>query len=500
MTNHATIVGFTLSNGCTAAEGEGTFFDSRYAGIVAVDGCTVRTCKIVGNKAGTYGGGGAVRDSTVISCYFAANSARTGAGGLGVVGSVVELTTAMFNRSELWGGGGIQVSGPGSLGISRIVSCSIVSNCGRAVAGLNCWGHTFISNCFVAYNTTMTATSGTGGIGMDRSNVMVVSSQVVHNKGGSCGGLRLEDDCDVLDSLVLENSANTAGGLWLPFNKRNMYVNNCSVTSNQCTGSGGGILNQGTALIISNVISGNVAAQYGGGIDTWYAGTISNCLITGNKATGGTSYGGQGGGVSVHSGGQIIHCIVSGNETQPAYDGNQAARGGGVYVVGDGHVDNCLVVGNGAYSRSSYGGGISSPDDSAVIQSCTIVDNYARDEGGGAAGGKIRNTIVCNNTCLISSQPNYNGGSFVYSCTYPMPSGAGNISNAPLMGTDYHLLPGSPCINVGTNAYVTWDTDLAGAPRIINVIVDMGAYEAIPEGGSFVFVLAALVCGWRRHR
>jgi hypothetical protein len=302
-----------------------------------------------------------------------------------------------------------------------------------------------------------------------------------------------------VDSIVEHNSAaGTAGGVWLPYGDRDMLVRNCTISSNICNGSGGGVFNMGTALFISNVISGNTAVEHGGGVDTWYAGTFSNCLITGNKTTGGTSAGGQGGGVSMHSGGELIHCIIADNITAPAYDGNQAARGGGVSIIGAGEVNNCLIVGNRAEYRSSYGGGISSPDNSALIQSCTIVNNYARDEGGGVAGGKIRNSILYNNTCLISSQPNYRGGSFAYSCTHPLPSGAGNISNAPLMGTDYHLLPGSPCIDAGTNAYVSWETDLSGAPRIINVIVDMGAYEALPEGGAIAAVLVVVGCMYRK--
>jgi len=42
---------------------------------------------------------------------------------------------------------------------------------------------------------------------------------------------------------------------------------------------------------------------------------------------------------------------------------------------------------------------------------------------------------------------------------------------------DYRLQENSPCINKGNNAYVTWDFDLDGNPRIWDNTVDMGAYE-----------------------
>ncbi|MBR0226602.1 MAG: fibronectin type III domain-containing protein, partial [Thermoguttaceae bacterium] len=43
---------------------------------------------------------------------------------------------------------------------------------------------------------------------------------------------------------------------------------------------------------------------------------------------------------------------------------------------------------------------------------------------------------------------------------------------------DYTLATGSQAINRGDNAYVTTQTDLAGAPRIIGGTVDLGAYES----------------------
>ena len=64
--------------------------------------------------------------------------------------------------------------------------------------------------------------------------------------------------------------------------------------------------------------------------------------------------------------------------------------------------------------------------------------------------------------------------------------GVGNIDLDPLFvdpdNDDYHLQPGSPCINLGTNAPPGGLplTDLDGNPRVICGVVDMGAYEA-PE-------------------
>jgi len=60
-------------------------------------------------------------------------------------------------------------------------------------------------------------------------------------------------------------------------------------------------------------------------------------------------------------------------------------------------------------------------------------------------------------------------------------TGEGNINANPLFAdTDGRLSPGSPCIDAGDNSAVTSWTDLDGNPRIVNDIVDMGAFEANP--------------------
>jgi hypothetical protein len=47
---------------------------------------------------------------------------------------------------------------------------------------------------------------------------------------------------------------------------------------------------------------------------------------------------------------------------------------------------------------------------------------------------------------------------------------------------DYHLQPGSPCIDAGNRNYIAEpnETDLDGNPRIVGDIIDMGAYEYNP--------------------
>lgn len=64
----------------------------------------------------------------------------------------------------------------------------------------------------------------------------------------------------------------------------------------------------------------------------------------------------------------------------------------------------------------------------------------------------------------------------------------GNISVDPLLVAG-HLLPGSPCINVGDNGVVTAITDTDGEARLAEGTVDIGADEFHPPiaHGTLVF-------------
>jgi len=42
---------------------------------------------------------------------------------------------------------------------------------------------------------------------------------------------------------------------------------------------------------------------------------------------------------------------------------------------------------------------------------------------------------------------------------------------------NFRLQPGSPAVNAGNNAANTSSTDLAGNTRVVNSVIDMGAYE-----------------------
>ncbi|MEM7393051.1 MAG: choice-of-anchor Q domain-containing protein, partial [Verrucomicrobiota bacterium] len=242
--------------------------------------------------------------------------------------------------------------------------------------------------------------------------------------------------------------------------------------------AGGGLHAVGASVISNCMVVGNRAGGYGGGARLGAQTRMVNCTLRNNHAT---FY--FGGGVI---GGRLDNCIIRDNvsnhegggaENSTLYDclliDNRTLQGNGGGANG-GSLFNCLVRGNHAAGR---GGGVQG----GAHDNCTIVDNTAGDLGGGVYNGSFRNCIVYENRA--SSGSNYLGSSvFSFSCTAPLPGGEGNITGAPLFidtnSLNYRLRPTSPCIHAGTNQiWMAGATDLDGRPRIVEGVVDMGAYE-----------------------
>jgi hypothetical protein len=161
-------------------------------------------------------------------------------------------------------------------------------------------------------------------------------------------------------------------------------------------------------------------------------------------------------------------------------------------------VTNCIFVGNTASTTQGGGGGmINLFTSNPTVTNCTFSDNLA--EGGGAIYN-WSSTPTLFNCILWDDSPdeiddNGSAATVRYSDIQGGWYGVGNINANPLFvdpaDDDYHLSPGSPCIDAGSNTYVPAGvtTDLDGNPRFVDdpdtvdtgygtpPIVDMGAYE-----------------------
>jgi len=218
---------------------------------------------------------------------------------------------------------------------------------------------------------------------------------------------------------------------------------------------------------------------YGDGGGAW-RGTLRGCVLRQN-------WGDYGGGAF---GSVLYGCTLAFNHA--AYSGGGASGcmleacrltantaehyGGGAE---NSELHSCVVSGNESYLN---GGGASD----CTLVGCTVVGNMS-DDGGGISGGTTANSIIWANEVYSGSATNYDGAAVIsYSCSLPLPDGAGNIDGEPFFlnvaDGDYRLREGSPGVDTGNSALAVGESDFMGNARVQSTAVDMGACEGAVSG------------------
>ena len=249
------------------------------------------------------------------------------------------------------------------------------------------------------------------------------------------------------DFTANRGSFGAGGALWLAGGAH--VFQECSFANNVSGDDGGAIFAETCQLVVrdSSFVSNDTGLDPHPGGALAFEGvpgatnqsvTLLRCLFSGNR-------GQFGGAVSIDGAGNVRDSIFEHNVAV----GGQLNCGGGALSAGEATtVNGCVFVANTAIDQFSGGGGaiLGSP----FIDRCTFVDNDAT--GGAKAvdgAGVLRNSIVRGGPAprlaasVDVSYSNVEGGA----------SGMGNIDAAPrfhLGPADVHLLPDSPCIDVGS--------------------------------------------------
>jgi hypothetical protein len=293
---------------------------------------------------------------------------------------------------------------------------------------------------------------------------------------------------------------------------------NCSFWRNSASVRGGGMYNDdnGNPMLTNCIFYGNLA-EYGGGMGNWdgTSPTLTDCTFKANLA------GDVGGGLFIDQ-----HCNAT--LTRCTFIENSAERyGGGMFANEECFITltNCVFTGNSAYR----GGGLNNNESStiATLTCCKFSGNHAQRGGGiyneGGCSPTMTNCTFSGNAAEEAGGAMYNdhgiqkltncvlwgdmpdeiygtgrGPVITYSDVQGSWPGEGNIdadpcfvdtgywdSNEVWVDGDYHLLPGSPCIDAGDPNYIPEpnETDLDGKPRVLDgdndgiLVIDMGAYE-----------------------
>jgi predicted outer membrane repeat protein len=463
----------------------------------------------------TLGGGMSINLSsmTITNCTFRNNTARAGGGAISSMsGEGPTLNNCIFtrnsggyivkmgSRAQIFGGGGGMYNNDNR---PTLTNCTFIENYAPTGGGMynssamlnnsNC--SLTLTNCTFSGNRTETHGGGMfnndcnatltdciftansaqrtgGGIANGLSNLTLTNCTFRENlTDGSGGAVHSGSDCNItlIDCLLRGNIANGGGAMSNYGN--NPTLNNCTFNENLALINGGGMSNVKANATLTDCTFSRNSADIGGGIDNGSDSnsTLTNCMFSGNKAEN------KGGGIyNYNSNPTLINCAFSGN--------NAANWGGGINnsnsIVG---LANCTFSGNSAEIGNTLACDSSNQESPSILEliNCIIWDGD--------------NEIWNNDGSIIFIEHSDIQGGW---------SGEGefNIDAAPLfvdtdgadnvIGTEddnLRLLPDSPCIDAGENSAIPESvvTDLGGNPRIVNNIIDIGAYEfsirLIPE-------------------
>ncbi len=137
-------------------------------------------------------------------------------------------------------------------------------------------------------------------------------------------------------------------------------------------------------------------------------------------------------------------------------------------VASDSTFKNCLVFGNGV-GESTF-----------LLNSCSLVGCTV--VGNNVSGGAVApNCNAANTIFWRNDSGDYGPLNATNCCVEGQCLGVGNACSDPkfidFANGDYRLADDSPCIDAGDNSYNEAKTDLAGARRVQNGVIDIGAFE-----------------------
>ena len=384
----------------------------------------------------------------------------------GDLGGDVTITGLTFRNGEITG------SGAGVIAFSNSAAIILTSN-------------TFTGNSDTQYGGgAYVQANGSGAITLTNNTFSGNSS------GFGGGGAYVVSESGAITLTGNTFTSNSRGGVFIEsYESGPITLTSNTFTSNSSTDNGGGAYlyadESSVMTLTNNTFANNSSDSYGGGLFGYsiVSGTITltNNIFSGNSADS------SGGGASLESDGSGAITL-----TNNTFTGNDAASyGGGVIVYLYDDNTPAYIYNNIFWANVASFGGNDGED---------LYVNADYDENGTGSAVELFNNDFSGNANFTSGQSedlyitntgNYSQGNNIQTDPLFVNAGAG----------DFHLQSGSPAINTGDNSAPSLPaTDFDGKPRIINVIVDMGAFEygppatsvpAVNEWGMLIFMVWA---------
>jgi hypothetical protein len=303
-------------------------------------------------------------------------------------------------------------------------------------------------------NNTLDGFTITGGNANDMEHTYIIVNDrgLWRDIGG--GIYNIFSSPELTNLTIRGNTGVDCGGIFNDYSTP--ILNYVTISENSADVYGGGIFNHNSSPVLMNVIiSGNSAVEGGGGIYNYSFSTpkLINVVISGNSTEG------NGGGIynDFFASPELTNVTISGN--------NAVESGGGIYntFISSPTINNSIIWENSATIDSNVCNLISS----------TPTFAYSIIQGSGGSGEDWNEDFGIDGGNNMDTVPFF---------VAPEPPSA-----APTINGDYSLdRRTSPAISMGSNTlYLTargindfnGETDVAGNPRLVGYIIDLGAYE-----------------------
>jgi hypothetical protein len=307
---------------------------------------------------------------------------------------------------------------------------------------------------------------------------LTVKNCFFRNDANIGGGMHLEISNNLppvpilVDSCVFQgnNASHVAAAVARgSANNVDITFSNCVFRANTAN-MGGGAMSAGKTMVKQCVFEDNRALHFAGGGGALGGGPlkVESCLFKNNSASNGGAI----------SGGRL-------EITGSVFVNNRAIKeAGAIRIFGENYLVNNIFIGN--FAGTEGGALFHLNAQSDTIVNCIFIGNRAGQSGDWMNQPFIGNIFIdhsyvdapnCSALVPDPSQPS----TFVLSCGEHMFF----ADTAPMLrdtaAGDYGLLPCSPLVNAGSNAWAErfcGQTDMAGVPRISEGKVDIGAFES----------------------
>ncbi|GEM_PF-1092979 len=340
---------------------------------------------------------------------------------------------------------------------------------------LNTNGSPTFTNLLIKDNS---ASSRGGGIYNGNSIASFTNITFSNNSASQGGGIyNISSSSIFTDVNFSENSASSRGG-GIYNEDSNPNLTNVDFKNNSASSQGGGIYNDDSSPSLTNVNFEDNTSENGGGIYNFRDSDprITNTTFSFNLAGGGN------GGAIYNNGSSRSSNNSNPVITNSLFQGNSSSFDGGA-IYNDIYTD--ITINNSTFTKNNSvnGGAIFSVESTSDLArpSITINNSILWDNQANISDNEIGGTTAVVSHSIVE------GG-------YP---GTGNKQDDPLFvdpaNGNFELQASSPGTDMGNNDLLPADVDdldddadttekipfdLDGNPRIVNAIVDMGAYEA----------------------